>query len=342
TRLETGFLPEMDEGGFVLDYRTAPGTSLAETDRMVRGLEERIAKIKEVDAFSRRTGAELGFFVTEQNKGDILVKMKPRSQRARSRQEVISDLRGEIEHDVAGVEVEFVQILQDMIGDLGGSPEPVEVKLFGDSMSVLEQVAGEIGPRIQKIPGIVDFKAIARGNPEIVFTVDPARAGRVGLTVDQVSQQVSAGLLGLAQTSFRKADRLIDIRVRFPDRFRFDYAMIRQFPVVTAAKAVVPLESLADLGQTQGAAQLSRENQRLMVTLTARLENRDLGSVIGDVKKLLRQTRLPHGTTYEIGGQYESQQASFRELFRVMALALAAVFAVIVGQFRRFLPAVII
>jgi CzcA family heavy metal efflux pump len=340
--LKTGFLPEMDEGGFVLDYRTQPGTSLAETDRIVRGIEERVAKIPEVASFSRRTGAELGFFVTEQNRGDILVKMKPRSQRSRSTQETISDLRAQIEQNISGIQVEFVQILQDMIGDLEGSPEPVEVKLFGDNMNVLEQTAGQLGPLVEKIPGIVDFKAVARGNPEIVFTVDPARAGRVGLTVDQVSQQVSAGLLGLAQTSLRQADRLIGIRVRFPDRFRFDYAMIRQFPIVTPGKAVVPLESLAEIGQAQGAAQLSRENQRLMVTLTARLENRDLGSAIADVRRLLTGVRLPPGMTYEIGGQYESQQASFRELLGVMALALAAVFTVIVVQFRGFRAAVII
>ncbi|HVS74171.1 MAG TPA: efflux RND transporter permease subunit [Candidatus Acidoferrales bacterium] len=342
SRLGTGFLPEMDEGGFVLDYRTPPGTSLAETDRIVRGIEERVAKIPEVASFSRRTGAELGFFVTEQNRGDILVKMKPRSQRSRTTQETISDLRAQIEQNISGIQVEFMQILQDMIGDLEGSPEPVEIKLFGDNMNVLEQTAGQLGPRLQKIPGIVDFKAVARGNPEIVFTVDPARAGRVGLTVEQVSQQVSAGLLGLAQTSLRQADRLIDIRVRFPDRFRFDYAMIRQFPIVTPAKAVVPLESLAEIGQAQGAAQLSRENQRLMVTLTARLENRDLGSAIADVRRLLTGARLPPGMTYEIGGQYETQQASFRELLGVMALALAAVFTVIVVQFRGFRAAVII
>jgi CzcA family heavy metal efflux pump len=340
--LKTGFLPEMDEGGFVLDYRTPPGTSLAETDRIVRGIEERVAKIPEVGSFSRRTGAELGLFVTEQNRGDILAKMKPRSQRSRSTQETISDLRTQIEQNISGIQVEFVQILQDMIGDLEGSPEPVEVKLFGDNMNVLEQTAGQLGPLVEKIPGIVDFKAVARGNPEIVFTVDPVRAGRVGLTVDQVSQQVSAGLLGLAQTSLRQADRLIDIRVRFPDRFRFDYAMIRQFPIVTSTKAVVPLESLAEIGQAQGAAQLSRENQRLMVTLTARLENRDLGSAIADVRRLLNGARLPPGMTYEIGGQYESQQASFHELLGVMALALTAVFTVIVVQFRGFRAAVII
>jgi multidrug efflux pump subunit AcrB len=284
----------------------------------------------------------MGLFVTEQNRGDILVKMKPRSQRSRATDEVISDLRAQIEQSAPGVIVEFPQILQDMIGDLEGSPEPVEVKLFGDDEATLERIVDQLGPRMEKIPGLVDYKAIQKGNPEIVFHVDSARASRNGLSVDQVSQQVKAGLLGLAETSLRQTDRAIDIRVRFPDSLRFNYDGIRQFPIVTASKTIVPLESIADVSQVRAASQLSRENQRLMIALTARLENRDLGSVVGDVRQLLRQTPLPAGVTYEIGGQYESQQSSFRELLSVMALALAAVFTVLVVQFKSFRPAIVV
>jgi CzcA family heavy metal efflux pump len=342
TRVETGFLPEMDEGGYVLDYWTPPGTSLAETDSILRRIEERVQRMPETASFSRRTGAELGLFATEQNKGDILVKVKPRSQRKRSTDEVIADLRSQIQQNVPGIQVEFIQILQDMIGDLEGSPEPVEIKLFGSSMAVLAQAADEIGAKIQKIPGIVDYKGILKGNPEIVFHVDSALAGRLGLTVDQVSQQVSAGLLGLTQTSFREADRTVGIRVRFPDGFRMDYANIRQYPIVTASKQIVPLGSIAQVEEVRGATQLNRENQRLMAALTARLENRDLGSTIRDVQRVMHEVRLPLGCTYEIGGQYESQQSSFRDLLRVLCLALAAVFSVLVMQFRSFHPALII
>ncbi len=340
--LETGFLPEMDEGGYVVDYWTPPGTSLAETDRILHLIEQRIQQMPETASFSRRTGAELGLFATEQNRGDILVKMKPRSQRKRSTQEVIADMRSQIQQHIPGVLVEFVQILQDMIGDMEGSPEPVEIKLFGSSMPLLEKAADEIGPKIQKIPGIVDFKAIQKGNPEIVFHVESILAGRVGLTVDQVSQQVSAGLLGLTQTQFREADRTIGIRVRFPDSFRGNYASIRQFPIVTSAKQIVPLSSVARVEEVRSANQLSRENQRLMVALTARLEGRDLGSAIRDVQRVMHEVRLPVGCTYEIGGQYESQQSSFRDLLSVLGLAMAAVFTVLVIQFRAFRPALII
>jgi CzcA family heavy metal efflux pump len=342
TRLESGFLPEMDEGGFVVDYWTPAGTSLAETDRILHGMEDRVKKLPEVASFSRRTGAEMGLFATEQNTGDILVKLKPRSQRDRGTEEVIEDLRGQIELSFPGVTVEFIQILQDMLGDLEGSPEPVEVKLFGSSMAQLEQAAGEVGEKLQKIPGVVDYKAILRGNPEIVYHVDPAAAGRIGLTVDQVSQQVNAGLLGLSETSLREADRTIDIRVRFADEFRTDYTRIQQFPIVTADKKIVPLSSMARVEELRGVNELNRENLRLMVALTARLENRDLGSAIRDVQNVMRETHLPVGCTYEIGGQYESQQTSFNDLLRALALAVGAVFIVLVIQFRALRPALII
>ncbi|MGD1211520.1 MAG: efflux RND transporter permease subunit [Candidatus Acidiferrales bacterium] len=352
--LDTGFLPEMDEGGYVLDYRTPAGTSLDQTNTILEQVEQRVAKMPETAAFSRRTGAEMGLYATEQNTGDILVKLKPRcrwpvtwigcpaSERKRSAQEVIDDMRAQITQNIPGIDVEFVQILQDMLGDLEGSPEPVELKIFGSDMGVLEQVADEIGPKLEKIPGIVDFVGVQKGNPEIVFHVDAALAGRAGLTVDQMTQQVSAGLLGLTETEFREADRTVDIRVRFPDSFRYNYSNIQQFPIVTPSKQIAPLSSFAQVEKVNGEAQLKRENQRLMVTLTARLENRDLGGAISDVQKMMSGIKLPTGTTYDIGGQYESQQSSFHDLLSVLGLALGVVFIVLVIQFRAFTPALII
>jgi multidrug efflux pump subunit AcrB len=341
-RLSTGFLPEMDEGGFVIDYLTPAGTSLTQTNLLAQQMEQKVAKLPEQSAFSRRTGAELGLFATEQNKGDVLVKLKPRSERNRGADEIIEDLRGQITSTIAGVDVEFVQILQDMLGDLEGSPEPVEIKLFGADNEQLLRIADDLAPKIQKIPGIVDFKGPRRGNPELLINVDSGLASHVGLTIDQVSQQVHAGLLGIDATDLRRADRLIPIRIRYPNQFRFEEQNIRQFPILTANKQIVPLESLATITRDRGANELLRENQRLLVTLTARLENRDLGSTISDVKKVLGSATMPVGYIYEIGGQYESQQASFRQLLLVLSLALAAVFAVIVIQFRAFLPALII
>lgn len=341
-QLQTGFLPEMDEGGYVLDYHTPAGTSLDETNRILELVEKRVAAMPETQSFSRRTGAEMGLFATEQNTGDILVKLKPRSERSRSAEEVMNDMRAQIAANIPGIDVEFTQLLQDMLGDLEGSPEPVEIKLFGNSLDVLGQVADDVGAKLQKIPGIVDFVGLQKGNPEIVFHVDPALAGRAGLTADQVTQQVSAGLLGVSDTQLRESDRTVNIRVRFPDSFRYNYSNIQQFPILTPTKQIVPLSSLAKVEQVNGEAHLQRENQRLMVTLTARLENRDLGSAIRDVQKMMDATSLPTGTTYEIGGQYESQQSSFHDLLSVLGLALGAVFIVLVIQFREFRPALII
>ncbi|PYV26672.1 MAG: AcrB/AcrD/AcrF family protein [Acidobacteria bacterium] len=342
TRLETGFLPDMDEGGFVLDNWTPPGTSLAETDHVDHLLEELVRETPETGSFLRRTGGEMGPFVTEQNTGEIVVKLKPRSQRKRGLEEIMDDLREQIQKSVPGVRVEFVRLLQDMIGDMEGSPEPVEVKIFGSDTQVLTNLAGEIGPKIQQIPGVTDFRSIQKGNPEIVIHVDPVEAGRLGLTVDQVSQQVSAGLLGIQATELRQADRTVGIRARFPDSFRYNYDDVRQFPIVTPAKQIVPVSALAQVDQVRGQNELLRENQRLMVDLTARLEGRDLGSAIRDVKRVLDGVKFPVGTTYEIGGLYESQQSSFRDLLSVLALGLAAVFIVLVIQFRAFAPALII
>lgn len=340
--LETGFLPEMDEGGFVLDYMTAPGTSLAETDRILKEIESRIAALPETAAFSRRTGVELGIFATEQNSGDILVRLAPRAVRERSAEEVIGDLRAQIRSHVPGVAIEFVQILQDVIGDLEGTSEPVEIKIFGPAMPVLERLAAEIGPEIRNIPGIVDYQEVPRGNPELVFRVDAERAARAGLTVEEVSRQVSAGLLGIEASSLQEGDRTIGIRLRFPDAFRGDLERIRQFPVVTPERTLIPLHVLAEVEAVRGASHLSRENQRLMIALTARLEARDLGGAIRDVRRVLRRTSMPVGCTWEIGGQYETQQGAFRELLAVLGLALAAVFAVLVAQFRALRPALVI
>jgi CzcA family heavy metal efflux pump len=342
TQLGSGFLPEMDEGGYVLDYLTPSGTSLPETDRLVRMIEAKVKAMPETQAFSRRTGAELGLFATQQNKGDILVRLKPRSERHRDIEDTMADLRAQLAKDVPGIDVEFVQILQDMIGDLEGSPEPIEVKLFGNRIEDLQGLAEQVGPQIEKIKGAVDYVGPQAGNPELVMHIDPALAGRLGLTVEQVSAQVHAGLLGADAAEFREGDRVVGIRVRFPDSFRFSETNVRQFPILSADKKIVPLSAIATVEEVIGPAKLERENQRLMVRLTARLEGRDLGSAVNDVKSVMNKLKLPVGYRYEIGGQYESQQAEFKNLLQVLGLALAAVFTVLVIQFKRFTPALII
>jgi CzcA family heavy metal efflux pump len=341
-RLETGFLPEMDEGGYVIDYWTPEGTSLAETDRMVHRVEEVVAATPEVAGFARRTGAELGLFATEQNRGDIVVKLKPQAARKRNAEQIIEEQRATFAEQMPGMTIEFVQLLQDMLGDLEGNPEPIEVKIFGDDLALLARLADRTAERLGKIPGLVDLVVPQRGNPEVDVRIDPTRAARVGFTPEDVAKQLSAGLLGQVATSFRRGDRLIDVRVRFPDARRFDLDWVREFPLATASGDVVPLSTTSTIGLARGDTQLFREDLKQMVPVTARLEGRGLGSGVRAVAEALRADSWPVGISYSIGGLFESQQSSFRSMMLVLGIAALLVFGVLVAQFRRFTPAVVI
>ena len=341
-RLETGFLPEMDEGGYVIDYWTPPGTSLLESDRMIQRIENILKNTPEVAAFNRRTGAEMGLFATEQNRGDILVRLKPRSQRDKSADDLISEQRERFANEMSGMTIEFVQLLQDMLGDLEGVPEPVEVKLFGDDLSTLETIAARVADKLKDIPGLVDLVLPRRGNPEFEVRIDSTRAAKAGFTTQQISTQLADGLLGDVATEVRRADRLIDLRVRYPDAYRFNPAWVSDYPLVTPSGTVVPLSATAQVRPIEGTSQLYREDLKQMVPITGRLENRDMGSVVEDVRKALTSERLPVGYSWAIGGTYESQQESFRSLIVVLSVALLLVFGLLVAQFRRFSAAAVI
>ncbi len=340
--LETGFLPDMDEGGFVVDYWTPTGTSLPETDRMVKRVEAVLAGTPEVAGFARRTGAELGLFATPQNSGDIVVRLKPRSERKRTSEEVVDDLRGTFEKDMPGMTIEFVLLLQDMLGDLEGAPEPIEVKIFGDDVPTLARLADRVAEKMHHVDGIADIVAPQRGNPEIDVRVDPTRAAKAGFTVDQVSSQLATGLLGNVPTGFRRGDRLIDVRVRFPDNYRFNYDWVREFPLGGPGGTVIPLSATADVSTAEGQEELHREDLKQMVPVTARLEGRGMGSAVADIREMMKTVPLPLGYSWQLGGLYESQQESFRSLVMVMAVAILLVFGVLVAQFRRFTSALVI
>ena len=255
---------------------------------------------------------------------------------------MISEQREKFAEALPGMEIEFVKLLQDMLGDLQGVPEPVEVKVFGDDIGTLATVAERIEEKLSKIEGLVDLVGPRRGNPELEVRIDPTKAAKLGFTTQEISTQLADGLLGDVATEVRRADRLIDLRVRYPDTYRFDPAWIREYPLITKEGATVPLSSAAEVVPIEGAAQLYREDLKQMVPITGRLENRDMGSVIADVKRVLAAERLPVGYTYEIGGEYETQQESFQSLLLVLAVALLLVFGLLVAQFRRFSAAAVI
>jgi multidrug efflux pump subunit AcrB len=341
TMLGTGFLPEADEGGFVIDYLSPPGSALEATDRMLGPVEAILQKTPDIAAFTRRTGSELGLFATQQNKGDILVRLKPRGAR-RSADEIIDDLRDKLKAAAPQLDIEFVQLLQDMLGDLEGAPTPIEVKVFGDNPDTLADISEQLEKMLGGVQGVVDLVGVERGSPDTTWTVDTAAAGRLGLSVQQVSEQLSDAWLGDVRTELRLADRTIPVRVRYPDAYRLDPVQMASTPVRGTGGQSVPLGAIAKSETSEGEIILERENLRQMALVTGRLEKRDLGGAVAEIQRKLAGMKLPVGYTTEVGGQYESQRESFRELLTVFAIAAALVFIILVVQFRRFLPAVLI
>jgi len=338
----TGFFPAADEGGFVLDYLTPAGSALSETDRQVRAIEKVVADTPEVASYSRRTGSELGLFATAQNTGDILVRLKPRSQRSRSSEDIITDVRDRVHEAAPLVDIEFIQLLQDMLGDLEGNPEPIEVKIFGDDPNRLAALAAPVEEMMDNVEGVVDVVGVQQGNPEVTWVVDPVAAGRYGLTVEQVSDQMAANWLGEVATDLRLADRTIPVRVRLPDSFRFDANKLPETLIRTSEGKPLPVSAIARMERENGQGELQRENLRPMAVVSGRLADRDLGSAVEDIRSRLDTLKVPIGYTYEIGGQYQAQGQAFRELLMVFALAVVLVFMILVIQFRAWLPAILI
>ncbi len=335
--LGTDLLPAMDEGGFVIDYITPAGTSLEETNRMVMQIESMLSKVPEVQSFSRRTGLQLGLAaVTEANTGDIAVKLK--SKRDRGVEEIISELRAEIAKREPGVSVEFIQVLQDMIGDLSNAPEPVQIKLFSTDAALLTQWAPKVADAIGKIDGVVD---ILNGidntvsNPATVFNVDPGVASRAGFTPEEVAVDATAVLEGEpSATPVITQDKAFTIRVRYPDANRSSLSAMSNTLLNSASGHTATLGSLATVTQLPGQTEIRRENLQRDVTVTARLEGRDLGSAIKAVQKTVDDLHLPPSIRVVYGGTYEEQQQSFHDLLLVLVLATLLVFLVLLFEFR--------
>jgi CzcA family heavy metal efflux pump len=341
TSLGSGFLPEADEGGFVIDYNAPAGTALQVTNGIVQKIEAVLQQTPDIAAYTRRTGTEMGIFATQQTKGDILVRLKPRGQR-RPADAIIDDLRDKLAKAAPELDIEFAQLLQDMLGDLEGAPDPIEVKVFGNNPETLADISEQVEKSVEGVHGIVDVVGMRRGNPDTTWDIDAQAAGRLGLNVAQVSEQLSDAWLGDVQTDLVLADRTVPVRVRYPDAYRMDPQQMAQTPVRASDGHTVPLGSIAHSETSEGELILERENLKQMALVTGRLENRDLGSAVAELQSKLRTLKLPVGYTWEIGGQYASQQESFHQLLTVFAIAGALVFIILVVQFRHFLPAVLI
>jgi CzcA family heavy metal efflux pump len=340
----TDFLPEMDEGGFILDYYTPPGSSLAESNRILLRIEGILHSTPEVENTSRRTGLQLGLAaVTEANNGDFTVKLK--KDRKRGIDDVIEDVRSDIKQTEPAADVEFIQLLQDMIGDLTSQPEPVVIKLFSQDGKLLNDTAPRVAEAIGKIQigkshpvvDVLDGVENTISGPAVTFQVNPTVAARAGFTPEEVALDASAVLEGEpAATPVVLNDRAYTIRVRFPDANRSSLDRMTNTLLTSASGRTATLGSLATVTTNPGETEIRRENLQRLVQVTARLEGVDMGTGVAAVQKAIRDLRLPSSIRVEYGGLYEEDRKSSHDLMMVLLLALLLLFAVLLFEFRTF------
>jgi CzcA family heavy metal efflux pump len=337
--LGSDLLPEMDEGSFILDYNTPPGSSLAESDRILQHIEEIVRATPEVENTSRRTGLQLGLAaVTEANRGDFTVKLK--RNRKRGIDDIISDIRSEIKKTEPATDVEFVQVLQDMIGDLTSQPQPVVIKLFSPDAKLLESTAPRVAEAIKKNPKVVDvLDGIENtiSGPAVTYQVDPLIAARAGFTPEEVAIDAAAVLEGEpAATPVVLNDRTYTIRVRFPEQNRSSLQRMTSTLLTSSNGRTATLGSLSSVTTDPGQSEVRRENLQRLVEVTARFEGVDLGSGMSYIKKTVDDLHLPLSIRVEYGGLYEEQQKTFSDLLAVFVLALILLFVVLLFEFRTF------
>jgi CzcA family heavy metal efflux pump len=336
-RLGSGFLPEMDEGAFVLDYVMPSGTSLEETDRVLRHIQDILVDTPEVESYSRRTGARLALAIAEPNTGDFLVKLK--RDRKRSLEEVIGELRQRITSSEPAIEVEFPHILEDLVGDLAWSPEPIEIKVYNDDETVYKEVARRIEEWLPGIPGVVDVvnQTFVIG-PAANFRVDLEKAQRAGFTVQDIADLEAAIQDGeLASDMIYGGNRLVGIRVRYPEEYRESIAKLKSLLITSPTGVTVPLSSVATLEMEDTQTEVHRDNLRNDAVVTAHLEGRDLGSAMREIQaRLYKEVPLPPGTEIEFGGLYKIQQESFMGLTQVLLASILLIFIILVFEFRSF------
>jgi multidrug efflux pump subunit AcrB len=333
----------MDEGAFVLDYFLPAGTSLTQTVATAKQIEKVLRETPEVASFSRRTGAELGPVTsTVVNRGDIMVRLK--DTRSRSIDEVIAEVRDHLEHEVPTARYEFVQVLQDVLNDLSGVPRPVEVKLFGEDRAQLTELAQDVVGRLEHVDGLADlYEGVEPDTATLVLRVQPSAALKLGRASGDVLNEVQAALAGAFGGTLRRFDRLLNVRVRYADEVRFNEQRLPllPFPYVSAAGAtgLVPLRALVNFERRPVPSVLTREGLQPVVSVTADLEGRDLGSVMTDVQRALKDLDVPPGARVELGGQYAAQQDTFRQLALVASFGVLLTLLVLVAQLRSVRPA---
>lgn len=335
-QLGSGFLPDMDEGAFVLDYIMPPGTSLVETNRVLNHLEQFLRETPAIESYSRRTGARLALAITEPNNGDFLIKLKPK--RTRSLNDVTSELRRKVAGSEPAIEVEFAHILQDLVGDLAWSPQPIEIKIYNEDPEKFKAVAKAVEEWLPKVKGVVDVvrQPVVIG-PAINFRVDPENARRAGFGVRDVADLEAAILDGELASNMIRGDRVIGLRVRYPAEYRSSSEKLKSLLITSPTGQTVPLSSVARAEMQEGQTEIRRENLRSLGAVTARLEGRDLGSAMAEIQtRLLKEIPIPPATDIEFGGLYQIQHESFVGLTKVLLMSMVLIFIILVFEFRSF------
>ncbi|MEO8742490.1 MAG: efflux RND transporter permease subunit, partial [Lysobacteraceae bacterium] len=342
TQVGTGFMPAMDEGGFILDYRSEPGTSLDETNRLLNRVEAIIRANPNVDTYSRRTGLQLGGGLTEANNGDIFIRLK--DGKRPPIETVMEDIRGKVEAQVPGLSIEMSQLMEDVIGDLISVPEPIEVKLYGDDPTQLDNAARRIAPMIGKVSGVVDVRdGINPAGDALQVQVDPVKAALSGVDPQSVADQVAEAVAGTVAAQLPQGPKMVGVRVWLPPAARAQVEQLETLPIHDGNGNVFPLSRVATLHELRGQPEISRENLKRMVAVTARISGRDLGSTATDVKKVLDQPgALPNGIYYELGGLYQQQQQAFRGLTIVLIAAIALVFTLLLFLYESLAIALVV
>jgi CzcA family heavy metal efflux pump len=336
--LGTNLLPDMDEGGFILDYVMPAGSSLNETNRVLEHVTRILHSVPEVESTSRRTGLQLGLAaVTEANTGDFTVKLK--SKRSRSVWEVMDEVRGQVKATEPELDVELTQVLQDNINDLSNAPEPIQVKIFSDDAKLLNQLGPRVADAISKIPGVVDVENGVDNTvsgPATNFQVDPVAASRFGFTPTEVSDDATSILDGITTTPLIANGRAYPIRIRLSDDHRSSLDAIENTVFNSSTGHTATLGTLADITQLPPQNEIRRENLEQLVEVTGDLEGSNLGGVMTKVQQAVEGLHMPPSVRVEYGGTYQVQQKSFHDLLQVLLLALVLVFGVLLAEFRNF------
>ena len=335
-RMETGFLPEMDEGSIVLDYLSPPGTSLEETDRILKEVEKIIVTIPEVETYSRRSGAQMGFFITEPNNGDYLIQLK--DDRKRTTEEVIDDIRKRVEATQPALQIDFGQVIGDMLGDLMASVQPIEIKIFGMNQVELNELAKQVADEIEKIDGIADvFNGITIAGPTVELIPNQRELARYNISPASFQFQVQTMMEGNIVGNILEKEQLTDIRMIYPNSTKNSLERVKNQFIFLPDGKLKPLPAFASIKVYDGVAEINRENLKSVSIVTARLNNRDLGSAMKEIQKMIdKEVFLPQGYHIEYGGEYADQQKSFNELLLILILSSLLVFALMLFLFKDF------